>query len=299
MTAIALGQGAPAAPVNPPAPLPPITNTDYDISSTWFQLPAGMELGQPLAVAADGKGNLFLLRRRADPPIIVFDRTGKYLRGWGEGMFGGQHSIDVDRNGFVWATDNTDNMIYKFSADGKLLTTIGKRGSKGDNTSQDMFDGPSDIFIAPNGEMYITDGYRNSRIVKLDKDGKFIRVIGGTKGTEPGQFNLPHAVLMDSKGRLIVTDRLNGRVQVFDQQGNFIEQWADLGIRQPSGLFIEPDDTLWVGDNSSDIFLKMKDGKILETIKGFGGRPHLFTIDQGILYQADAPANTFKRIKKK
>src|SRR4051794_8732552 len=120
MAAVASAQGAPAPAANPPAPLPPITNTDYEISSTWFQLPAGMELGQPLAVAADGKGNLFLLRRRADPPILVFDRQGKYLRGWGEGMFGGQHSIDVDRNGFVWTTDNTDNMIYKFSADGKL-----------------------------------------------------------------------------------------------------------------------------------------------------------------------------------
>ncbi len=306
IAATVLAQGAPNAQGNAPAPvanqpppLPPITTTEYNVSSTWVQLPAGMELGQPLAVAADGKGNIFYIRRRAEPPILVFDRQGKFLRSFGDGMFGGAHSIDVDRNGFVWATDNAENMIYKFSADGKLVMTLGKRGSKGDNTSQDLFDGPSDVFVAPNGDIYVTDGYRNSRIVKFNKDGKFLKIIGGTKGKEPGQFDLPHAILLDSKGRLIVTDRNNGRIQVFDQDGNFIEQWADLGIRQPSGLYIEPDDTLWVGDNQSDLVLKVKNGKVVETIRGLGGRPHLFTVDQGVLYQADAPANTFKKITKK
>lgn len=281
------------------APLPPITNTDYDISSTWFQLPPNMKLGQPLAIAADGKGNLFVLQRRAQPPIIVFNRQGKFIRSWGEGMFGGQHSISVDRNGFVWTTDNTDNVVYKFSTDGKLLMTLGKRGTKGDNSSHDAFDGPSAVVVAANGDIFVTDGYRNSRIVKFDKNGKFLKIIGGTKGKEPGQFDLPHAILIDSRGRLVVTDRNNGRIQIFDQDGNFIEQWANLGIQQPSGLYIDPDDTVWTGDNRSDVFLKIKDGKIIERIEGLGGRPHLFTVDQGILYQADAPANTLKRIIKK
>jgi DNA-binding beta-propeller fold protein YncE len=304
LTVAAFAQGNPnpqanAAGRGAPAPLPAITTTEYDVSSTWFTLPPNMELGQPLAVAADGKGNLYLLRRRAEPPIVVLDRQGKFIRSFGEGLFSGPHSIDVDRFGFIWATDNTDNTVYKFSADGKVVMTLGKRGTKGDNTSQDLFDGPSDVFVAANGDLYVTDGYRNSRLVKFDKDGNFLKIIGGTKGKEPGQFDLPHAILMDSKGRLIVTDRNNGRIQVFDQDGKFLEQWADLGIRQPSGLYIEADDTLWVGDNQSDVVLKVKSGKIVETINGLGGRPHLFTIDQGILYQADSPANTFKRIKKK
>lgn len=309
LAAVALAQGTPnpqgatpapqgAAPAAP-RPLPPITNTDYDISSTWFQLPAGMELGQPISVAPDGKGNIFFVRRRAQPPILVFDRQGKLLRSWGEGLFTAIHSIDVDRNGFVWATDNTDNVVYKFSADGTLLMTLGKRGVAGDNASQDLFDGPSDVFVAPNGDIFVTDGYRNSRVVRFDKDGKFLRIIGGTKGTGPAQFDRVHALVMDSKGRLIINDHNNGRIQVWDQDGTFIEQWANFGIGQPSGLYIEADDTVWVCDNQSDNIVKIKDGKVIETIKGLGGRPHLIALDQGVLYQADAPSGTFKRIRKK
>lgn len=286
---------------NAPA-IPAQTNTDYDISSTWFQLPAGMEFGRSVAVTADGKGNILFTRREAEPPIVVFNRDGKYIRGFGAGMFsaaGGPHSIGVDREGFVWATDRNANAVYKFTMEGSLVMTLGKKGVKGDNTSTDSFDGPSNVAVAANGDIFVTDGYGNSRIVKFARDGKFLKIIGGQKGKEPGQFDLPHAVLINSKGQLVVADRNNGRIQIFDQEGRFIEQWTNLGIAQPSGLYLDADDTAWTNDNTSDVVVKVKDGKVIETIRGLGGRPHMIGVDQGVLYEAGGAANQLKRVAKK
>src|ERR1051326_8901073 len=277
----------------------PVTTKDYIVSEPWFKLPPNLQSGLPISISADGKGNIFLLGRQTDTPVIVVDPQGKVIRYWGNREFGeGAHGIHVDRNGFVWVTDRIENVIYKFTAEGKLVMTLGKRGVKGDNTSQNLFDGPSDVFVAPNGDVYVADGYQNSRVVRFNKDGKFVKIIGGTKGKATGQFDLPHVVLLDSKGRVIVADRTNGRIQVFDQEGKFLEQWTP-GIRRPSGLYIDPDDTLWVGDQLSETVVKMKNGKIVETIKGLGGHTHFLTMDQGVLYQAAPQANSFRKIAKK
>jgi streptogramin lyase len=286
-----------AAPV-----VPPQTNTDLDISSTWFRLPAGMAFGRSVAVSADGKGQILFTRREAEPPVVVFNRNGEYIRGFGTGLFsadGGPHSVGVDREGFVWATDRNANVVYKFTPDGNVVMTLGKKGVKGDNTSRDSFDGPSNVAVAGNGDIFVTDGYGNSRIVKFSRDGTFQKIIGGVKGKEPGQFDLPHAVLINSKGQLVVTDRNNGRIQIFDQQGTFVEQWTNLGIAQPSGLYLGPDDTAWTNDNASDLVIKVKDGKVIETIRGLGGRPHMIGVDQGVLYETGGPVNELKRIARK
>ena len=288
------GGAAPAVPAQ--------TNTDHDIASTWFQLPAGMTFGRSVAVAADGKGQILFTRREVEPPIVVFNRAGQYIRGFGTGLFsadGGPHSIGVDREGFVWATDRNANLVYKFTPEGTLVMTLGKKGVKGDNTSTDSFDGPSNVAVAASGDIFVTDGYGNSRIVKFSRDGKFLKIIGGQKGKEPGQFELPHAVLIDSKGHLVVTDRNNGRIQIFDQEGTFIEQWTNLGIAQPSGLYLDADDTAWTNDNASDLVVKVKDGKVIETIRGLGGRPHMIAVDNGVLYETGGPVNELKRITKK
>ena len=277
----------------------PVTTTDYTVSEPWFQLPPNLQSGLPISISADGKGNIFLLRRQTDTPVVVVDPQGKLIRYWGNREFGeGAHGIHVDRNGFVWVTDRIENVIYKFTAEGKLLMTLGKRGVHGDNTSHDLFDGPSDVFVAPNGDVYIADGYQNSRVVRFNKDGKFLKIIGGTKGKGPGQFDLPHAVLMDSRGRVIVADRTNARIQVFDQEGKFLEQWTP-GISRPSGMHIDPDDTLWVGNQHDETVVKMKNGKVTETIKGLGGHTHFLTMDQGVLYEAAPMANSFRKIVKK
>jgi DNA-binding beta-propeller fold protein YncE len=276
----------------------------YRISTTWAQLPAGVEWGKVIAIATDAKDNVWILRR-SEPSVLVVTADGKFVKSWGQGLFAqGAHFITVDRDGFVWTTDNVDNTVYKFDQDGKLLMTLGKRGEKGDNTSRDLFDGPSSVAVAPNGDFFVTDGYRNSRIVKFSKDGKFLKIIGGTKSNAPGQFDLPHHVVIDSKGRLIVSDRNNKRVQVLDQEGNFIEQWPNLDLVRPAGLVVMPDGTVYLSDTNPEgsTIKVVKDGKITALIGGLDGLPHFFAMDKsGAIYMADTKVGgeTVKKITKR
>jgi sugar lactone lactonase YvrE len=258
-----------------------------------------------VSVASDHKGSILVLRR-SDPPILVFTPEGKLVRSWGGGMFKRAHSIDVDRDGFVWATDSEANVVYKFSGDGKLLMTLGKKGVAGNNNSHDAFNGPNDVAIAANGDIFVSDGDRNNRIVKFTKDGKFIRIIGA-QGKGHGQFapekddvrpteGLVHAIAFDSKGRLVTIESYNPRIQFFDQDGKFIEQWTGLGFIKACGLYIAPDDTIYVGDTEAAAITLVKNGKVIDVIKDPGGRPHNIDMDPaGALYTAD---NTNKIVKK-
>ena len=140
--------------------------------------------------------------------------------------------------------------MFKFSPDGALLMTLGKAGVAGDGP--DEFNMPSAVFVAPNGDIFVGDGHggeSNARVVKFSKDGTFIKA-WGTRGTGPGEFELPHGLAMDTSGRLFVGDRGNSRVQIFDQDGNFLDEWKQFG--RPSGIFIDQNDILYVADHSSD-----------------------------------------------
>jgi len=281
------------------------TNSKYQV--TPFGAPPDAQgWVDTISVAADGKGSI-LAFRRADPPVLIFSRDGKFQKGWGNGIFPDKHSIDVDRDGFVWITDRMDQLVYKFSMDGKLLMTLGTKGAAGDNSSQDKFNRPSDVAIAPNGDIFVADGYTNSRVVHFSKDGKFVKIIGGTKGSGPGEFDLPHGVGFDSRGRLLVLDRQNTakkpRVQIFDRNtGKFIDQWTDLGLQQPSGFAVGRDDTVYIGETDGEKITLVKDGKVVETIPGLKSRAHNINIDAatGDIYLADSNApGGIKKISKK
>jgi DNA-binding beta-propeller fold protein YncE len=286
------------------APMMGQSSSSYVVSSTWAQLPAGVEWGKVIAVASDSKDNIWVLRR-SEPSVLVLTADGKFLKTWGQGLFAqGAHSIYVDHEGFVWTTDNTDNTVYKFNQDGKLLMQLGRRGRAGDNRSQDLFDGPSSVAVAPNGDFFVTDGYRNSRIVKFSKEGRFLKIIGGVKSSAPGQFDLPHAVVIDAKGRLIVSDRNNKRVQILDQEGTFIEEWPTLDLVRPAGLIAMADGTVYVSDtNPEGSTIKIvRDGKMTGLIGGLDGLPHFIAMDRsGAIYMADARVGgeTVKKIVKK
>ena len=187
----------------------------------------------------DADDNVYVLHRNESMPIMAFDRHGKFLRAWGQGMFKTTHFLRVDRFGYVWVTDRGNMQAFKFNSGGKLLMTLGKKGVTGDNTSQDAFNGMADLAVAKSGDIFIADGEGpNTRVVKFSKDGKFIKWWGG-KGTDPGQFNVPHSIAIDSKGRVYVADRSNNRIQIFDQAGKFLKQWTNFGT--PWGLFIKDD----------------------------------------------------------
>src|SRR6266498_708082 len=175
---------------------------------------------------------------------------------FGAGMFNQPHGFHVDRDGNVWASDATGkdgkgHTVVKFSPAGKVLLTLGKAGAAGD--ASDTFNQPSDVAVAPNGDIFVADGHggnSNARVVKFSKDGKFIKT-WGKKGSAPGEFDTPHAIEFDSRGsRLFVGDRGNNRIQIFDQEGNFLEQWKQFG--RPSGIYIDKNDTIYVTDSESN-----------------------------------------------
>ena len=292
LTIAALGVGAFAQST-------PVTNPNWEVLASWGQLPAGSNWGQPSQVATTPEGQIVVFRRTL-PSFFVFNPDGSFVKAWGDTAYKLAHGIRIDKDGFIWITDNSDNFVQKFSADGKLLLTVGRKGAAGDNTSQDAFDGPADVFVAPNGDFYVADGYRNSRVVQFSKEGKFIRIIGGTKGSEPGQFNLPHSVVLDSKGRVIVADAENSRIQVFDSNGKFLEQWNDFIAKPRGALYITADDTLYVSHVDAEAISVVKNGKVVEVIRGVGGRPHGMTPDRaGNIYVTFPLTSGVKKILKK
>ena len=235
----------------------------YRTMRDWGQLPAGTKWAAVTAVEPSPDGRfIYVVHRcfdnsctdRQEPPILKYDRRGTLLRTWGVGMFNFPHGATVDRDGNLWVTDargagGKGHQVFKFDPDGKVLMTLGKAGVSG--SGPDLFDQPTDVVTAPNGDIFVTDSHRNgrnNRVVKFDRTGKYLRE-WGRKGSGPGEISEPHTIAMDSRGRLFVGDRENNRVQIFDQDGKFIDQWHQFG--RPSGIFITKDDTIYVTDSES------------------------------------------------
>jgi len=236
----------------------------YRIDPDFGKLPDGLKWGLTAGMAIDAHDRVYAFTR-AEPPVIVLDTSGKVVRTWGQNLFGSPHGIRVDRNGYLWMTDwrardGKGHQVFKYDTDFHLLMTLGKAGVAGDGP--DTFNGPTDVAVASNGDIFVADGHFNSRIVKFSKDGTFIKT-WGKKGTGPGEFDVPHTMAFDSRGRLFVGDRSNKRIQIFDQDGGFLDQWTQFG--SPSGIFITPDDTIYVVDynDKEGLFVgSAKDGSI-------------------------------------
>ncbi len=248
---------------------PNVIPNPYDtVPGVFAPLPDGREWGAISAVYAAADGNIWVAERcggnfgpnscvdRPDvDPIMLISPEGKILKSFGAGLITWPHGIHVDFEGNVWLTDargveGKGHQVHKFSADGKLLMSLGKKGVAG--SGNDEFDGPSDVLVAPNGDIFVVDGHGaegNNRVVKFDKNGKFIKTWGET-GSEDGQFRDPHALAMDSKGRIFVGDRGNSRLQIFDQDGNHLATWTQFG--RPSGLYIDENDILYSADSESN-----------------------------------------------
>jgi DNA-binding beta-propeller fold protein YncE len=253
-----------------PAPTNSLPNP-YRTIENWAKLPEGRTWGAAAGVDVDSHGNIWVAERCGAntcvgselDPILEFDSSGKLLKSFGAGMFVFPHGIHVDQEGNVWVTDGQGNggkghQVFKFSPDGKVLMTLGKAGIAGDGP--DTFNKPSAVTVAPNGDIFVADGHggdSNARIVKFSKDGKFIKT-WGKKGTALGEFDVPHCLAFDSKGRLFVCDRNNNRIQIFDQDGNYITEWKQFS--RPSGIFIDAKDNIYVADSESGSVAKNHPG---------------------------------------
>jgi streptogramin lyase len=308
------------------APDPNAAPNPYKLDEGWLKMPEGRKIGATFGLSIDRDGkSLWAFDRCATAdfcagtnlnPIFKFDAGGKVVANFGAGMFASPHGLYADRDGNVWATDFRDkdgkgHTVTKFSPDGKVLMTLGKVGVKGDG--QDTFNAPSNTLVAPNGDIFVADGHggdTNARIVKFSKEGKFIKA-WGKKGTGPGEFDTPHMLAMDSAGRLFVADRVNNRIQIFDQDGRFLTEWKQFG--RPSGVYINKNDIIYVSDSQSDGKVNpgygqgirvgtVKDGKVVAYIpetKELGALEGIAADDTGNIYAGYTNTMNLRRFVKK
>lgn len=236
----------------------------YRVSPDFFQFPEASESGESSAVALNSKGHIFLLQR-VNPMLSEFDEEGRFIRSIGKGLFDQPHGLRIDADDNIWTTDVGNHLVLKLSPAGRVRMVLGRKDWGAE--ANWLFNKPADIAFGKNGEIFVADGYGNSRVVKFDKDGNFIKSWGGF-GTAPGQFDLPHSIVIDNQGRVYVADRENQRIQIFDADGNFLREWTGIGY--PYGLFITPDQHIWESDGGYDRVLELDtNGKILGAI----GRP--------------------------
>jgi len=220
----------------------------YESVPNFLKLPRDLYLGEGIGVATNSKGHVFVYTRSGDTRLLEFDQNGNYVREIGAGLYGFEfaHAVRVDRDDNIWAVDEGTNMVIKFNPEGRVVLVLGRRPEMVDGLVAGapplepkpyVFNRPTDVGWDSAGNIFVTDGYGNSRVVKFDKNGRFIKS-AGTRGSQPGQLNLPHNMAMDAQGNVYVNDRSNTRVQVFDNDLNFKAIYDNVGT--PWAICISP-----------------------------------------------------------
>jgi peptidylamidoglycolate lyase len=299
----------------------------YAVVHGWPMVPEGETLGPVVSgVGADSRGNVFVFHRAgrewpaageldlkpiSRPTILEFQgRTGSVLSGWGSNLFAMPHGLTVDRDDSIWVTDVALHQVFKFSRTGRLLLTLGERGVPGNDPTH--FNRPTKVAVAADGSFYVADGYGNSRVVKFSRDGAFL-LQWGTKGTGPGQFDLPHGIALDRHGRVYVADRGNARIQIFDEAGKYLSEWKGEGFGRPFDVAVGPDETVFVADGGdlpenppdrSAVVVVHPNGSVVERFGSFGAydgqfyRAHDIAVGKdGAVYVGDATGRVQKFVR--
>lgn len=279
----------------------------HEVVPDWPLLPQGEVLGLCSAVGVDSHNHVFVFHRReqkwanaadAEPikgtTVSIFDgSTGKLLSSWGANQFVLPHGLTIDHEDNVWLTDVALHQAFKCSPDGKVLLTLGEARKPCNDHSH--FNLPTDVAVLSDGSFYVSDGYRNTRVVKFSAEGRY-EFEWGSKGSGEGEFNLPHGIARDSQGRIYVCDRSNSRIQVFDPKGAFISQWKGKHIGRPYGVAVDREDHVFLIDGGEPSVKASergkaveldRDGKVLDTFGSGGKGPGKFQTGHDIAVGPD------------
>ena len=279
--------------------------------------PAAWNFGQVSGVATSANGYILVLHRGAQP-IMLFGSRGRFVRAWGDGLFSngkvagiapadqvagqsgytavygpagchacGAHAVRVDPDGNIWVVDAPGHVVYKMNPQGRVLMELGSKGVAG--MSRNTFNLPTDVAFAPDGDVYVSDGYGNARVVKYTADGQYL-LEWGSRGTGPGEFCLPHNLVTDDEGRVYVTDRDNQRVEVFTPDGEFLSEWADIGGN--SALFMTAEQQIWTGGT-----LRNLEGEAVATLPGGNGGHGMTVSDAGEVFVAQLSGRVQKFVR--
>jgi len=283
----------------------------YRVVEGWGRGPGGREFDGVLTGLATDSEDRVYIARRAEPAVLVYSREGEYLGSWGQDLLDNPHGMHVDREDHVWVTDAGGHTVQKFTTDGELLMTIGVRGQPGE---PDMpFNRPTKAVTTPAGDFYVSDGYGQFRVHHFGADGSLLHS-WGSEGTGPGEFKLPHSVSVDEEGRVLVPDRENNRIQIFDRDGDYLSEWSYAtwpGIQWPNEAFIAEDGTIYLTEagyrvsvwkrylnpEQSPIWSPCGDYELLARFGDMGDAPgqfatcpHAICVDsQGSIYVAEVP----------
>jgi hypothetical protein len=246
-------------------------NHTYELIQDWAKLPDGETFGVVSTVATDSQDRVYVLQRK-DPPVLVFDKDGNFLNSWGNGNINSPHGMTI-ADDIVYITDRDDSVAISFTLEGRPIQILGQRGVHSDTGGENPgdlvpraagpFNYPTEMAPGPNGDIYVSDGYRNARIHRFSADGKLINSWGEPGNDGPGQFQLPHSLLIDPDGKVYVCDRANRRVQIFTAEGEFISMWTGMG--GPNNLVRDSEGTFYLAEQAAD-----DDGPMLSIRDGDG-----------------------------
>ena len=248
-------------------------NHTYELIRDFLKPPNGESFGLVSRVATDSQDRVYVFQRK-DPPVVVFDRAGNYLTAWGSGEVADPHGLKIVDD-VVYTTDRSGSVAKSFTLDGKPLLERGQRGVHSDTGctgspwlalhAAGPFNHPTEMIAHPNGDIYVTDGYRNARVHRFTHDGRLI-TSWGTPGKAQGEFHLPHSIAIDPAGKLYVADRANKRIQIFSPDGDFLGKWTGMGgpndiTRGKDGTFViaEQED----GDKPAYVCVRDAGGNVL------------------------------------
>ena len=249
---------------------------DYELVQSWGILPDGMTFGTVSSVASDSQNRVYVYQRK-DPPIVVLDSDGNYLNSWGISAFNLPHGFCIVDD-VIYLTDREDSVCLKYTLDGKPLMVLGDRGIHSDTGCEEPgelvpraagpFNYPSEMYPSPSGDLYVSDGYRNSRVHRFSAEGRYITSWGTPGKGGPGEFHLPHSLLIDEEGLVYVCDRENNRIQVFTPEGEFITMWTDM--TRPNDISQSVDGDFYIAESTFEgstprITVRDKEGDILSS----------------------------------